>query len=82
MYPRHHCDVKGWLQPTIRALGADGIPSESTADTVFKPPASSESLPTVQPNVDAGDIVTEVEVDSEEEEQLSSSDVVLSGELD
>eukprot|EP01032_Pedospumella_encystans_P032587 gene32587-36793_t len=24
---RHYCDVKGWLQPTIKALGTDGLPS-------------------------------------------------------
>jgi len=79
--PRHYCDVKGWLQPTIKALGADGLPSESM-NTVSVPPTSSESFSAVQSNVATGDIETEAEVDNEEEEQLSSSDVILSDELD
>lgn len=63
--------MKGWLQPTIKALGADGLPSVPT-----------DSLPAVQPNTGTCDIETEIEVENEEEELLSSGEVVLAGELD
>jgi len=63
--------VKGWLQPTIKALGADGLPSLST-----------ESLSAVQSTTGTSDIETEIEVENEEEELLSSGEVVLAGELD
>ena len=72
-FRRHYCDVKGWLQPTIKALGADGLP--------FVP---TDTLPAVQPTTGTSDIETEIEVEHEEEEEelLSSGEVVLAGELD
>lgn len=27
---RHFCDIKGWEQPTVASLGADGIPPSSS----------------------------------------------------
>ena len=68
---RHYCDAKGWLQPTIKALGADGLPS-----------APTESLSAVLPTVDTSIVETEIEVENEEEELLSSGEVVLSSALD
>lgn len=65
--------MKGWLKPTIKALGADGLPSASTG-----------ALPAVQPTIGTNDIETEIEVEHEQEEEelISSGEVVLSSELD
>ena len=65
--------MKGWLQPTIKALGADGLPSVPT-----------ESLPVVPPIMDTSIVETEIEFEHEQEEEelISSGEVVLSSELD
>lgn len=34
MYFRHYCDQRGWEQPTINSLGADGIPPPRSANPV------------------------------------------------